>query len=278
MKQRMQTNQKGLASIIVVSVLVVVISLISIGFSRLMNRELSRSVEDQKAQAAFYAAESGINEVIKNLKKGFNQNLTNCNNQLRNKLNSSTGLSGDKNTEYTCVLLNNNPNSLGYDLGDNQTKVIKISTSAPLTSLMIDWRSNPSGKSSIPASGTSLYDEKTWSAANYIPMLKAVLYPLPDNGSLANAQANSRTYFLYPGGGSSSTTTDYNSKRDFLQKVNCASPNLSSLSYPSPTSGHCAIVIQNLPNQSDAGAFSYLALTPIYEPAHVEIRAKTTIG
>src|SRR5690349_8240457 len=74
-------NERGLASIVVVAVLVVLIALVSIGFSRLTNRDLGQSVEDQKSRAAYYAAESGINDVIKLLKTGSNpcnSNPGNC--------------------------------------------------------------------------------------------------------------------------------------------------------------------------------------------------------
>src|SRR5438045_1081715 len=86
-------NQSGLASIVIVGVLVVLIALVSVGFSRLMNRNLNQSVQDQKSSAAYYAAESAVNDVVKQLKQNATATIaksssSSCNNALLTTVNN----------------------------------------------------------------------------------------------------------------------------------------------------------------------------------------------
>src|SRR5579872_5777282 len=95
---RYKKDQRGIASIVIVLVLVIILALVSIGLSRLINRDVNQSVESQKSRIASYAAESGINQVVTDLKNKdplVSTNTTSCNSPLRNSLNTATGLSGD---------------------------------------------------------------------------------------------------------------------------------------------------------------------------------------
>src|SRR5665213_2935978 len=62
-------GQQGLASIVVVSVLIVIMTLITIGFTRLVNRSAVNSANRQFSASATYAAQSAINDVASYLKK-----------------------------------------------------------------------------------------------------------------------------------------------------------------------------------------------------------------
>src|SRR3954470_23947004 len=65
----MQKRQEGMASIGLVSILVIIMTLISIGFARLMNRNLTNSANRQFSSAATYDAQSAINDVSAYLKQ-----------------------------------------------------------------------------------------------------------------------------------------------------------------------------------------------------------------
>jgi len=56
-------RQVGFVSIIVAAVLMVLLSLITIGFSKIMQREQRQSIDRQLSAQAFYAAETAINDV-----------------------------------------------------------------------------------------------------------------------------------------------------------------------------------------------------------------------
>jgi Tfp pilus assembly protein PilX len=62
-------GQQGMASIVVVSVLVIILTLISIGFARLVSRTVTNSANRQFSASATYAAQSAINDVAGYLKQ-----------------------------------------------------------------------------------------------------------------------------------------------------------------------------------------------------------------
>src|ERR1700752_1316530 len=109
------TDQRGLASIVIVFTLIIVVALISLGFSRLMNRALQTSVNNQLSAAADFAAQSGVNDAAAYVQANPATRITDCEEQL-----TDTGglkfagqavadLSGDKVVRYTCVLVEPEP-------------------------------------------------------------------------------------------------------------------------------------------------------------------------
>src|SRR5262245_28445627 len=68
MKHRLKLmpNQSGMAAIIVTLIIMIVLSLITLGFARIVNREQRQVADRQLNTQAFYAAESGVS-IVKNL-------------------------------------------------------------------------------------------------------------------------------------------------------------------------------------------------------------------
>jgi Tfp pilus assembly protein PilX len=61
-KKRLEQNEQGLVAIVIVSTIIVILSLMTIGFSRIMDRELRQALDRELASQAHYAAESGLND------------------------------------------------------------------------------------------------------------------------------------------------------------------------------------------------------------------------
>lgn len=59
-----KTNEKGLVSFMITIVMMVVISLIVMGFSQVVNRNRRQALDRQLSTQAFYAAESGVNDAV----------------------------------------------------------------------------------------------------------------------------------------------------------------------------------------------------------------------
>lgn len=57
-------QQRGFVSIVVCLIIMVILSLITVGFARLMSREQRQAIDRQLSTQAFYAAESGVNDAI----------------------------------------------------------------------------------------------------------------------------------------------------------------------------------------------------------------------
>ena len=60
-------NEEGFASIVIALILIIVLSLLTIGFAQLARREQQTALSKQLANQAQYAAESGINDAYYDL-------------------------------------------------------------------------------------------------------------------------------------------------------------------------------------------------------------------
>jgi Tfp pilus assembly protein PilX len=61
-KYKSHRNEEGLVSIIVVTIVIIILSLMTIGFAKIMDREFRQSLDRELAVQANYAAESGMND------------------------------------------------------------------------------------------------------------------------------------------------------------------------------------------------------------------------
>ena len=73
-----QKNQNGTASIISTLILVILLSLISIGFAKIMDRSLQNSLDSNLSSAANYAAQSGINDAMAYIKTRGINDVSSC--------------------------------------------------------------------------------------------------------------------------------------------------------------------------------------------------------
>lgn len=310
-------GQEGLASIIVVSVLIVIMTLITIGFTRLVNRSAVNSANRQFSASATYAAESGINDVASYLKQ-YAQN--NRGNTLLPKSTSCTGngslignasskgpfyyksqLSSDLSTIYTCLLLNPTPSTLVYNQVQNlKSQIVKINTSASpgaLDKVLVSWRPSDSQITGYPTSSNNLNDETTWNSSNgtckdssgasasCIPMLRLALFPVSTGESLNSPQAQSKTIFLYPqsGGGTVPNKTYAGLGDGSLMPITCTQNigGAANFNFSSNTTGYvCNLVISGLSTAITSGSTDslYMRITPIYNQADVQLAVNDKFG
>jgi hypothetical protein len=226
-------GQQGMASIIVVSVLIVIMTLITIGFTRLVTRSAVNSANRQFSASATYAAQSAINDVASYIKQYAAANIgnpllpksTTCtgngsligNSTSQGPFYSKSQLSSNTTTRYTCLLLNPTPSTLVFTQVQNlKSQVVKINTSASagaLDKLLLSWQPSDSQITGFPTSPSNLNDETTWNSstgickdsggvnASCIPVLRVAIFPISNGEPLTSPQAQSKTIFLYPQGG-----------------------------------------------------------------------------
>ncbi len=304
-------SQEGMASIVVVSILVIVVTLISIGFARLMSRTLSNATNRQFSAAATYATQSAINDVAGYLRQKDPAtgallhpyaSSANCNGastlignaQTPGPFYNDSNLAKDNpaSTHYTCLILDPTPTDLAYQqISSNKSQVVKVTTSAfsgSFDKLMLSWQpSNPS-VTGYPPNSPSFTDITSWtsSANNFIPMLRVSIYPIPTTGDLTNLQANSKTLFLYPqnsGGSGTIPHPSYASLADgSVLPVSCTttvgttSGVVDFNGVPNNKSDYtCNLIIKDLSTSISPNTldYVYMKVTPIYNQADVKIRA-----
>jgi hypothetical protein len=211
MKQR-SSKQAGVVSIMVTLIMIIVITLIVLGFAEISRNEQRSSLDDQLSAQAYYAAESGINDaraiIDADVKAGTSvPGKTICGDQNGYNFNSSGNDTVDAthNVSYTCVLINAAPSTLVYDVGYTSTVVPIISSGPAIGTLTLTWQvanglsqtstgcyTNIGSLDTFPvASGSGVW------GCNY-PLVR--VDALDANGALSrpNWSSNTATMFLVP--------------------------------------------------------------------------------
>ena len=279
LRRHLPKNQSGMASLLVTMVLITLLSTIAIAFAVLMSRELNKSVDNQLGQAAYDAAQSGINDAVSYLRDNPNVNNTQCQGLISGSGPLSGAASLSSTTKYTCLLINTKPNDLAYQaVPSDQSKVIKVSTSSPMSKLMISWQASTGSTSKYISFNQlgSLFDESAWGTAGYPPLLQVSLYPVPaGTKDLTNTAANSKTFFLYPttscsGAGSTVCQVAYSTTTGTIVPVDCG-VKVTNGTFNGSADYDCNVILTGL-DTTAPGFLYYVRLTPFYGAADVKIK------
>ena len=297
-------DEKGIVSIMVVVTIVIVLSLVTVAFSRIMSRTLRQALDRDLSTQAYYAAESGLNDarayVINLVNKGdtIPDSSTSCLDTM-NTVPFVGSISGDYNfpgdkfkansdklVKYTCILINPSPKELIYQpLSPGSSKVFST-TASNLQNLYFSWENTVynAGANAQPL-GTP-YELPQESAltggasnTNKTGLLRITIYPIQSSyAGDPNAQiaAASRTYFLYPNG--EATAGQYGSVNfsasngTFVDgKCNVGNRTTSPFQgvYSRVTPRFCNTLVSSLP----AAAMYYVRLTAVYQQIGVSVLA-----
>lgn len=215
--------ESGFASIVIALVLILIMALLTVGFAQLAQREQQNALDKQLANQAYYAAESGVNDVYYAITRqnptltqaaltAANYNPADCLPLNLLKLISPNptqpnNLDAPSDVNYTCVKVNLNPSNLGWtDLPPGIAKNLTTTASGALNTLTVSWNNAQPVDNNYPASTTGFPTMATWSSAHNAPVLELSLTPLPATGfSRTQLITSVYTVYLYP-----STTNDCN--------------------------------------------------------------------
>ncbi|HVS79135.1 MAG TPA: hypothetical protein VHD84_02510 [Candidatus Saccharimonadales bacterium] len=280
LNKRKNTDESGVVSLLVVSVLAVVLALVSIGFSHLMDRELRQAEDRELSAQAYYSAEAGINDARSYLQAD-TDSFTGCATPASAAQFVSSGdlSNGSDAARYSCVSVDTTPTELIYALAAGQSITFKVSQ-AEMASMYFGWenQSYPNGPQPLGGIGTLPREDQI--GANSTGVLRVGLYPVPTTmpGGISNTNDYlsyiSRTYFMYPNGGSGSPgSVSYSSNNGSFVPGNCNVSRPIPINNPSATPRYCNSVITNLSGSSNT---YYVRLTAEYAPLNVSIQ--TTNG
>jgi Tfp pilus assembly protein PilX len=265
-----KNNEQGFASIVITLIIIIVLALLTVGFAQLARREQQSALTKQLSSQAFFAAESGINDVIKALPTLLLANAVTpiskdqCLSSTylpRENLNVGTGVS------YSCVLLNLQPPSLVYsEVGSASSRNTTFSTTNPINSIKVNWSSATNKTTFRPnlASGFSPNTPANW---NSPAVVQVSLTPL-GNGLLGRAALTSNTFtaYLYPTtGGGNVTYNPTGSGQGPIVAGNCDT-----------TTFVCGVTINGVPG--GAGHYYLLRLVNYYDTSNISVNeAKNTV-
>lgn len=223
---KLSKNQSGMVSLIVTMVLMVIMSLIVLGFARISRHEQRQALDRQLSAQAFYAAESGINDAIKALNSGTQYlgydgdagtgNKTHCGpdtdpaslylGPVPSGTPATNVVDAVTNTVYTCLLINQNPTSLVYNpVGEGQAISADLHFSrlgvpiATVDHIEIEWSAPTPGPSFIPPPYPRFPPIGGWPSDAALLRMSMTNFNNIDNDYNRDLLNNSTfTAFLYP--------------------------------------------------------------------------------
>lgn len=297
-------NQNGFAAIVIALVLILVLSLMTVGFAQLMQSEQHSALDKQLSSQAYYAAETGVNDAVNAINDGYTATKTGCgtndvdpNNsqpahaQADKDLSDNTvgGTSGPTAASYTCLLINPTPPYYEKNpVSSTESDVVEIEgvdpndTSNPqvIQSITISWQDAgnnttfvPSTDCTNPGSPPTAFSSTTqWNATG---LLRFELIPITqlDRDSLIQ---KAFTAFLCPANTGTrawtpSSTVNYASgltNSGVVVDGSC-STNASTATDSSLEPNNCNVEITGLGGLQETAFF--LDLRSIYNPTAVYI-------
>jgi len=209
LRQQEATSQSGMVSIMVTMILMIVLTLIVIGFAQIARRNSRQSLDRQLSTSAFYAAESGVNDIYNLIKtSGAPPAKADCTNgsgaeaSYYGNLPSAT-LDAAANVKYTCITVDPTSASLVYDdIASTSTIVpIKSADGSAITSLTLTWQSKTGSTTPInncPNSTTKPFSTYANWQCGY-GVLRFDMVPTVGGGLTANSlRTSTMTSFVLP--------------------------------------------------------------------------------
>lgn len=230
----LKNDERGIISFFVTIIIMIVLSLVVLGFSQVARADQTDALNRQLSLEAYYAAESGVNDAyavvryIDNVyggSPGTNIPVESQNCLTTDAASPYTYVSGTsnlldttnatQNIKYTCVLVNPNPTTLGYsNVAAGQaviTELLSDKSTNPITTLNINYsQPNQDVSCSVIANGytspntpTLLPQTATPATSQWPsdcpPVLRIDLVPITSSDlSQSGLAANVRTFFVYP--------------------------------------------------------------------------------
>lgn len=157
---KLRRNQSGIASIMITMILMVIASLVVLAFAQIARRNERETVDDQLSSQAYYAAESGINTAVQNIKNVIAGNGTVA---ADNSCDEPAGtLNADLGVAYTCVTVNPTPTALIGTVNNNEGKVFRIKSGTALSTVTISWNNaNNNALSGCPGADGEVFSANT---------------------------------------------------------------------------------------------------------------------
>lgn len=153
-----RSNQQGMVSIMTTMILMLVISLIVIGFAQLSRRNQRESLDRQLSSQAFYAAETGVNDARNTIQTALAggqpiADKTGCTDTGAGGFYAGLNptINATANIKYSCLLVDPSPTTLRYnDVGSTSLIIPVNAKTGTISSIQLSWQSKVS---TTPTSG-----------------------------------------------------------------------------------------------------------------------------
>ncbi len=204
--QLLRNDQSGIVSIIVTVVLMLVISLITLSFAKIIRQQQAQQLDRQLSSRAFYAAESGVNIAEKKvhdklaLDPTFSVTTTGCTAPELFDPSDSLDIDTATNTKVTCISVNTDQKNLFYSDISNKAKIVSLnSKDNNFSSIKFAWSAvNPNGKTASNCGPSNKFSSSATTFNCGAPLLRVDLVPVDGNLDRATLQARTFTAYFFP--------------------------------------------------------------------------------
>jgi Tfp pilus assembly protein PilX len=275
----LKDQQSGLASILITMIMMIVITLIVLGFAQIARHEQRETLDAQLSSQAFYAAESGINDAlaIYNANPGASKSTCSNGNAPWNTL--STQLSAQTNVSVTCLTFNPTPSNLIYtSVNTSQAQVANVqASSGALNQIIVSWQDSapptmPNYTKCLSAGPPAQFPPLSgWPSGCTAGVLRLDLVP-------ANTLNSDVVLFLYPT--AVSANPPLNSTPTTVSSGLSGSVVPAACNHSSPAAGSSSIlypydcnVVLNVSGLPTSSVGYYVRFLPIYADASVALSA-----
>jgi Tfp pilus assembly protein PilX len=267
-KRGMQLNEKGMVSFMVTLIMLMVITLIVVGFSEVTRRNQREALDRQLSSQAFYAAESGVNVTKAAIANYVNINgfagmsqKTSCSSDNVHPTDYAPAVAGgaggtvtalSTSVGYTCVLVNPLPKSVLFPVTTGSSTVTPLVTTGSFQTLTFQWNQGNADANCAGVNPDTLPASDDWTCGFGVLRVDLVATNLGAGLNNSNLDAKTVTLFMTPLGGHSGTVTvpNYGTKAYIASASGCAS-------------GSCKVTV-TLPGDSSS---YYARLTSMYRDA-----------
>ena len=255
--QTIRKNEAGMVSIMVTMILMIVISLLVLGFAQISRRNQRQSLDRQLSTQAFYAAESGVNDALNRI------NTANGATIPEKKTCADTGggfyaglnstIDGAHRVSYSCLLVDPSPKQLSFNSTNETGTVIPLlsGSGANFSSLKLEFKTtldNTTPKNGCPTSVNAQFTPRPdWSCGYGIARIDLV--PVAGNVNAGTLQSTVHTIFAVPFSSGGTTIYNYANAADKYKVFGMSCDNTS-----------CVLNIQGLSSNQ-----YYMRVTSLYQ-------------
>jgi Tfp pilus assembly protein PilX len=262
-------RQDGMVSIMVVLILMMVISLMVLGFAQIARRNQRQTLDRQLSTQAFYAAETGINDAA-SLLKGSTAAVppkTSCADNGGGYYSTlpSSVIDATSRVAYTCLMVNPTPSSLIYSNVGTDSIIAPLSSAsgASISRIKLSWQTKlgtTTPMTGCPASTVNAFKATTAWTCGY-GVLRYDLVPYSGTVTAAGLQTQTMTSFLVPvtTGGAANLAYSTTGAGDLTGAV-C-------------TNTECSINITGL-----SGNSYYMRVRSLYQDISLQITGTDSVG
>jgi len=275
----LRKNETGLVSITVTVILMLVITITVLSFAQVIRREQRQAVDNQLNSQAYYAAESGINDLRQYIKDHYATQVP-----PEKKVCGSTpeyplsGTVDGTKTLYSCLLVTGSPKSLKYDLSPSAaSKVFPVNAGANVISAVeLTWTPstsvNPLG--SCPTTVSPNLNAATAWPCNGYGIIRVDMVPVTAL-TRAAMMAGTFTAFVTPTANTPGGATVSYTGAGANVYGGAANQEARPAAYCDAV--NCKIRITNLPVTVPATNY-FVRVSAIYRPTTLSVVAKNSLG